>query len=53
MLINKPNVLGGPGAAKPFPMYRSHRVWIAIAVAATYLIVRRIASRLAMEFLPQ
>jgi len=29
------------------------RLYAGIAVVATYLIVRRIATRLAMEFLPQ
>ncbi len=35
------------------PTDPTSRIYGAIAVAATYLIVRRIASRLAMEFLPQ
>ena len=32
---------------------RSARFYAVIAVLATYIIVRRIATRLAMEFLPQ
>jgi len=35
------------------PADRTARVYAGIAVVVTYLIVRRIATRLAMEFLPQ
>jgi hypothetical protein len=35
------------------PATTSLRVYAAAAVLATYIIVRRIATRLAMEFLPK
>jgi hypothetical protein len=35
------------------PATTSLRLYAAVAVLATYIIVRRIATRLAMEFLPK
>jgi hypothetical protein len=36
-----------------FPGDSTSRLYGAVAVLATYIIVRRVASRAAMEFLPQ